>query len=196
MSRTIFYGAAFAAFVSASILTLAAITIPRWVSYTYETSSGPITQTYGLSYSCRTGPGSTPTTCHPFPTTHDCADSPHFCTLWHSTNYLMNLALSIELLTSLSFLFILFGGVGYRKKGWGYLVGLLGSTVTCQLVAMSLVSYVYENDERFFVGWRLDVCWVICVVSWGVVAVVAGLVGLVGWVLPEEEREGGYERLQ
>lgn len=75
-------------------------------------------------------------------------------------------------------------------------MGLLGSTVTCQLVAMSLVSYVYENDERFFVGWRLDVCWVICVVSWGVVAVVAGLVGLVGWVLPEEEREGGYERLQ
>ncbi|KAK6507206.1 hypothetical protein TWF481_005656 [Arthrobotrys musiformis] len=196
MSRTIFYGAAFAAFASASLLTLTAITIPRWVSYTYETSSGPITQTYGLHHSCRTTP--TFTTCTPFPSAPDCLDSPHFCSLWHSTNYLMNLAISIELLTTLAFLFTIFGSPSSRKHGWRYLIILLVLCVTCQLLAMSLVSYVYENDERFFVGWRLDVCWVLCTFSWGVILVVTGLVGLVGWVLPEEGRagEGGYERLQ
>ncbi|KAK6339251.1 hypothetical protein TWF718_008673 [Orbilia javanica] len=199
MSRTIFYGAAFAAFASASILTLTAITIPRWVSYTYETSSGPITQTYGLRHRCRTGPGSTPTTCTPFPTPTDCEDSPHFCSLWRSTSYLMDLSLSLSLLTSLSFLIILISSSSNpsaRKKGWKSLVVLLFLTVMCELVAMSLVSYVYENDERFFVGWRLDVCWVLCVVAWGVGLVVAGLVALVGWVLPEENVERrGYERL-
>ncbi|KAF3212767.1 hypothetical protein TWF679_005655 [Orbilia oligospora] len=227
MSRTIFYGASFAAFASASILTLTAITLPRWVSYTYETSSGPITQTYGLRHSCRTGPSLTnPTTiCRPFPTFQDCEDSPHFCSLWKSTNYLMNLAVSIEVLTCLCFILILSSSSSpnttppntttrdnnntttnntIRKSGWKYLVLLLSISVTCQLLAMSLVSYVYENDERFFVGWRLDVCWVLCMVSWGVGLVVTGLVGLVGWVLPEDGggaagrdagREG-YERLQ
>ncbi|KAK6332577.1 hypothetical protein TWF730_004237 [Orbilia blumenaviensis] len=198
MSRTIFYGAAFAAFASASILTLTAISIPRWVSYTYETSSGPITQTYGLRHRCRTGPGDTPTICERFPTTTDCEDSAHFCSLWRSTSYLMDLAISIELLTTLAFLLTLFGGASSRKKGWKFLVILLFLTVACQLIAMSLVSYVYENDERFFVGWRLDVSWVLCTFSWGVILVVAGLVGLVGWVLPAEEEggESGYERLQ
>ncbi|KAF3310071.1 hypothetical protein TWF173_010083 [Orbilia oligospora] len=219
MSRTIFYGASFAAFASASILTLTAITLPRWVSYTYETSSGPITQTYGLRHSCRTGPSLTnPTTiCRPFPTLQDCEDSAHFCSLWKSTNYLMNLAVSVEVLTCLCFILILsspppsqntppntIGDITttttnntIRKSGWKFLVLLLSISVTCQLLAMSLVSYVYENDERFFVGWRLDVCWVLCMVSWGVGLVVTGLVGLVGWVLPEDAggREG-YERLQ
>ncbi|KAF3086196.1 hypothetical protein TWF706_011721 [Orbilia oligospora] len=247
MSRTIFYGASFAAFASASILTLTAITLPRWVSYTYETvythqarsaaprdavkegesrkrrhrSSGPITQTYGLRHSCRTGPSLTnPTTiCRPFPTFQDCEDSAHFCSLWKSTNYLMNLAVSIEVLTCLCFILILSSqntppntttspnnvnnnttNNTIRKSGWKFLVLLLSISVTCQLLAMSLVSYVYENDERFFVGWRLDVCWVLCMVSWGVGLVVTGLVGLVGWVLPEDGRDGGgregYERLQ
>ncbi|KAF3281959.1 hypothetical protein TWF970_001908 [Orbilia oligospora] len=221
MSRTIFYGASFAAFASASILTLTAITLPRWVSYTYETSSGPITQTYGLRHSCRTGPSLTnPTTiCRPFPTLQDCEDSAHFCSLWKSTNYLMNLAVSVEVLTCLCFILILSSpnttttttrdnntttnsnntttNNTIRKSGWKFLVLLLSISVTCQLLAMSLVSYVYENDERFFVGWRLDVCWVLCMVSWGVGLVVTGLVGLVGWVLPEDAggREG-YERLQ
>ncbi|KAF3268768.1 hypothetical protein EYR41_011604 [Orbilia oligospora] len=156
MSRTIFYGASFAAFASASILTLTAITLPRWVSYTYETSSGPITQTYGLRHSCRTGPSLTnPTTiCRPFPTFQDCEDSAHFCSLWKSTNYLMNLAVSIEVLTCLCFILILSSPLPspnttrdvntttnntIRKSGWKFLVLLLSISVTCQLLAMSLI---------------------------------------------------------
>ncbi|KAK6514308.1 hypothetical protein TWF506_008704 [Arthrobotrys conoides] len=195
MSRTIFYSISFAVFAASSLLTLTSTTLPRWITYTQETSSGLLTKTYGLHYSCLTTTSPPTTTCHPFPTIQDCTETPHFCTLWHSTKYLLNISLSLSLLTCLLFIFLI-ANKEYRRTGWKYLVLLLTTGVACQLLAMSIVSYVYENDERFFVGWRLDVCWVLCVVSWGVGGVVTGIVGLVGWVLPEEGREGGYERLQ
>ena len=51
-------------------------------------------------------------------------------------------------------------------------------------------TYLFDNDERFFVGWKLDDSWMLCVASWCLqvlsgVAVVAGAL-----VLPSE---GGYE---
>ncbi|KAK6329771.1 hypothetical protein TWF696_003634 [Orbilia brochopaga] len=191
MPRAGFYAAALVAFVGASVLTLTAITIPRWMSYSYETSAGRIMQTYGLHHRCRSGPG-TIDSCEPFPLESDCADDEHFCSLWRTTGYLMDLAVSLEVLIIAAYVIILIGGRERREKGWKLLSSLLFVNVALQLIAMSLVSYVYENDERFFVGWKLDVSWVLCTFSWGITLIIAGMIAMVGWLLPPED---GYERL-
>jgi len=123
----------------------------------------------------------------------DCIDDEHFCSLWRTTGYLMNLAVSLEVVIIAAYIIILIGGRERREKGWKLLSTLLFISVALQIVAMSLVSYVYENDERFFVGWKLDVSWILCTLSWGITLVIAGLIAMVGWLLPSEDR---YERLR
>ncbi|KAF3915079.1 hypothetical protein ABW21_db0207052 [Orbilia brochopaga] len=139
-------------------------------------SAGRIRQTYGLHHRCKSGPGTTDA-CEPFPLESDCADDEHFCSLWRTTGYLMDLAVSLEVLII---------------AAWKLLSSLLFVNVALQLIAMSLVSYVYENDERFFVGWKLDVSWILCTFSWGITLIIAGMIAMVGWLLPPED---GYERL-
>lgn len=79
------------------------------------------------------------------------------------------------------------------KFRWKLLSALLFVNVFIQIVAMSLVSYVYENDEKFFIGWKLDVSWMLCTFSWSISLIIAGSIALVGWLLPSED---GYERLR
>jgi hypothetical protein len=58
---------------------------------------------------------------------------------------------------------------------------------------MALVAYLYDYDDRFFVGWTLDLSWVMTVVSWSVMVVLAGFVSMAGWLMPPED---GYEFLK
>lgn len=51
-------------------------------------------------------------------------------------------------------------------------------------------AFLYENDERFFPGWRLDSSWILCTVSWSVLALTGAGIGACAYALPEE---GGYE---
>lgn len=51
-------------------------------------------------------------------------------------------------------------------------------------------AYLFDNDDRFFDGWQLDYSWILCTVSWTVLALSgAGLVSAAVF-LPEE---GNYE---
>lgn len=60
-------------------------------------------------------------------------------------------------------------------------------------MAMTMVAYLYDLDERFFVGWRLDAGWVLTTVSWVLeVMVAAGLAVSAVVLLPE----GGYELIK
>lgn len=51
-------------------------------------------------------------------------------------------------------------------------------------------AYLFENDERFFVGWFLDKSWIMCTFSWTLQLVVALAIALAALCLPTE---GGYE---
>ncbi|RQM05586.1 hypothetical protein DH86_00001616 [Scytalidium sp. 3C] len=52
-------------------------------------------------------------------------------------------------------------------------------------------AYLYDNDEeRFFVGWKLDKCFVFCTVSAGITLLSAVGVVISAYLLPEE---AGYE---
>ena len=51
-------------------------------------------------------------------------------------------------------------------------------------------AYLYDNDDRFFPGWKLDTSWILCTVSWSAMVVLAGGITAAALLLPSE---GGYE---
>lgn len=53
-------------------------------------------------------------------------------------------------------------------------------------------AYLYDNDDRFFPGWKLDISWILCTISWSVAALLAAGISAAAVLLPSE---GGYELL-
>jgi hypothetical protein len=51
-------------------------------------------------------------------------------------------------------------------------------------------AYLFDNEDRFFVGWRLDQSWIFCTVSWCISLICAGAIVIAAQILPSE---GGYE---
>ncbi|KAI9805671.1 MAG: hypothetical protein M1833_005164 [Piccolia ochrophora] len=102
----------------------------------------------------------------------------------------MSFAVVLEGMTLVAFIAILAGGRQKRETGWKILsfLLLLGSVVQC--AGMAIVSYLFEHDEKFFAGWKLDLSWIMCTVSWSVLVLCAAGISLSAYALPSE---GGYE---
>jgi len=85
---------------------------------------------------------------------------------------------------------ILLGGKQKREAGWKVVVVVVLMAAAAQGVGVAIVEWLFENDPRFFPGWRLDRSFVLCAVSVTVQVMVAGGVAAAAWGLGEE---GGYE---
>lgn len=187
MTRRIVYTVALLAFLAAIAMTLSSIIIPRWISWNNETPSGEhIHYTYGLHRRCSSLTG----TCDHFPRQEDCRNDRYFCSMWRSVGFLMSFAIVIEGMTLIAYIVILVGGVQKRASGWKLLSGMLLLVAAVQLAVMSIVVYLYDNDDRFFPGWKLDDSWVLCTVSASVVLISVGGIVASALTLPSE---GGYE---
>lgn len=185
MPRRIVYGISLWIFLGAAACTIASIILPNWISYTSPTSHDPISVTYGLHQRCSSITGE----CQPFPRRRDCHGSDrYFCSIWRSAGFLMNFALVAELACGVAYVTILAGGRSMRESGWKILIGLLGVVTAAEMMAMALVvsvhyfrraqgfeyrsdkgqAFLYDHDNRFFVGWELDKSWALCTTSWAV----------------------------
>lgn len=128
----------------------------------------------------------------------------------------MSFAIVIEGMTLVAFLVILAGGVQKRASGWKILSGMLLLVGVVELTSMSLMvslraftqatlrgcvasraeakiemqSYLYDNNDRFYPGWKLDDSWILCTVSGSVLVITAGAIIASAFTLPSE---GGYE---
>jgi len=175
----------------ASVLTLVSIIIPRWISYRDTFVDGtPITYTYGLHRRCSSTTGK----CTHFPTYDDCHGSDrYFCSMWRSVGFLMSFAVVLECVVILAFITVLIGGRATRERGWGLMSFFLLLVALLQCASMSLVAYLYDWDDRFFVGWKLDISWILTTVSWCVALVLSVCLALSAMLLPPEE---GYELIK
>ena len=55
---------------------------------------------------------------------------------------------------------------------------------------MSEQAYLFDHDNRFFVGWELDKSWILCTVSWCVMMVDAlGIIGAALFMPKEDDYE-------
>ncbi|KAJ9625558.1 hypothetical protein H2203_004315 [Taxawa tesnikishii (nom. ined.)] len=195
MTRRIVYGIGLWVFLAATALTLASIALPSWLTYRSPVNvspnpahpDSPIRVSYGLHKRCSSLTGS----CTTFPQYQDChGDERHFCSMWRTVGFLMSIAAVIEFAAIVAFAIVLLGGVQKRVQGWRMVVGLLAVIALCQCAAMAIVAYLYDHDDRFFVGWKLDTAWVLCTVSWAVLLLdVAGIASAANLLPPE----GDYE---
>ncbi|KAH8589424.1 hypothetical protein B0O99DRAFT_636851 [Bisporella sp. PMI_857] len=191
MTRSSVYGIALLAFVAATAMTFTSIFLPDWISWsvTSNTGGGTISKRIGLHRSCSTI--NDITTCHHFPQHEDCHSTDrYFCSMWRSVGFIMSFTAAIELATLVAYLVVIAGGRQKRETGWKIMVFLLGVVGVLQCGAMSIVAYLYDNDERFFVGWKLDNGWMLCTVSWSIIILSAVFLGLSAFIFPSE---GGYE---
>ena len=76
-------------------------------------------------------------------------------------------------------------GVSSRGNIYGSLGVLLANSMNVILQA-----YLFDNEDRFFVGWELDECFVYCTVSWCLGLFSATAVIVAAKTLPSER---GYE---
>lgn len=132
----------------------------------------------------------------------------------------MSFAVVIEGMTLITYMVILAGGVQKRANGWKILSTMLLLVGAVQLAVMSIMvsvfekpfiqhsleelrqspyssfanglsqAYLYDNDDRFFPGWKLDKSWILCTVSASVAIISASGIIASALTLPSE---GGYE---
>ncbi|KAL1583785.1 hypothetical protein WHR41_07126 [Cladosporium halotolerans] len=184
MTRRIVYGISLWVYLGAVACTIAAIALPNWISYTSPTDNDPIRVSYGLHKRCSSITGQ----CTPFPQDQDChGDDRSFCSMWRSTGFLMNFGVIFEVAILVAYVVILVGGRGTREIGWKILSPMIMVVAAAQLVAMTLVAYLYDHDNRFFVGWALDKSWILCTVSWIVMLFDAVGVVSASFLLPPED---------
>ncbi|KAJ5141495.1 hypothetical protein N7526_002490 [Penicillium atrosanguineum] len=142
---------------------------------------------YGLHKRC----SSLTDICESFPQREDChGDDRYFCSMWRSVGFLMSFAVVLQGMSIVTYMVILLGGKRLRENGWRLLSLLIVMSAFLQAASMSIVAYLYDNEDRFFVGWNLDESWVFCTVSWCLGIFCAGAIVVAAQILPSE---GGYE---
>lgn len=187
MTRTIVYSAALVAFAGVTAMTFAANLLPTWITWSVDTKDGHFSKQIGLHRSC----SSTHSTCQSFPQEDDCHGTDrYFCSMWRSVSFLMSFAAVFELVTLVAYVVVIVGGKQKRENGWRVLSLMCGFVGLVLLASISIVAYLFDNDDRFFVGWRLDNSFTISAVSCGVALLCAVSIALSKALLPEE---GGYE---
>lgn len=146
MTRRIVYGVSLWVFLAASALTIAAIALPNWISYTSPTARDPIRVSYGLHQRCTNipaGPGELQISemhCTPFPQYDEChGEDRYFCSMWRTTGFLMNLTVIMEVACLVGFAVVILGGRQNRESGWKILSGMLAIVAAAQMIAMALV---------------------------------------------------------
>ncbi|KUL87088.1 hypothetical protein ZTR_05561 [Talaromyces verruculosus] len=194
LTKTIVYGITLVLFLvevadevrsTAYAFTLSSIILPSWVSYNSE--KPPLHYSYGLHRRC----SSLTDICEPFPQYEDChGEDRYFCSMWRSVGFLMTFAVVLMSLGIVAYVIILSGGKKLRETGWGVLSTIIILSVAVQVASMALIAYLFDNDERFFIGWQLDKSFAFCTVSWCISLFCAAAVIVAARTLPPE---GGYE---
>lgn len=110
--------------------------------------------------------------------------------MWRSVGFLMSFSVVMEGMTLIAFMVMIAGGKQKRESGWKILTGFLILVGLIQCASMALIAFLYDNDDRFYPGWRLDTSWVLCTISWSVMILLAGGIASAALLLPAE---GGYE---
>ncbi|RYN60766.1 hypothetical protein AA0114_g849 [Alternaria tenuissima] len=183
MTRRIVYGVGLILTLACTIMTIASISMPRWVSYS---PNGEREYSYGLHSRCSAVTG----TCVPFPKMSDCTKDPSFCNMWRTVGFLTSFGVVVELCAIVSFIVIISGGVQRRAAGWQVAVGVLSFSAIVQCAGMAIVAFLFDNDDRFWKGWHLDLSWSLCTASWTILFLTSVGIAVSAFYLPVE---GDYE---
>ncbi|OAQ70690.1 pre-mRNA splicing factor [Pochonia chlamydosporia 170] len=193
MTQVYVYSSALVAFAAATAMIVASIFIPNWVSYSVTTPKGDIVEKHiGLHKSCSNLDSPT---CKEFPTADLCqAGERYFCDMWKTVGFMASLAAIMCLASLVCFLVVMRGGKYKRETGWPFVSGMLTLVSVVEFVIISLVAYLYDNDDQFTIpGWNLDVSWYISTASAAISLLAAAGLAVSAYLLPPED---GYDFLE
>ncbi|KAL2107099.1 hypothetical protein VUR80DRAFT_5697 [Thermomyces stellatus] len=192
MTRVVVYAALMVVSIAATVMTIASIYLPNWITYSVTTpSNNRLTQHIGLHRSCsnfRDPP------CRPYPSEAQCeGDEAVFCRMWRSAGFIANFAVALHLVMVVVYIVLINGGKQRREGGWRLLAGLLAMIAMVEYAIVAVISYLYDHNDQFSIpGWSLDTSWVLCTISASLSAACALALAASYYLMPPE---GGYDYL-
>ena len=84
----------------------------------------------------------------------------------------------------------IFGGKQRRVNGWPMAASFVLLPALVQLLAVGIVAWEGENEERFAVGWKVGKSWILAVTSLAIQTGISLILWGSRYIL---EEEGGYE---
>ncbi|KAH7149637.1 hypothetical protein B0J13DRAFT_621475 [Dactylonectria estremocensis] len=193
MTRVSVYTTALVAFAASTIMTVASIWMPNWVSYSVTTTSGGTVEKHiGLHRSCS---NLDDPPCRNFPYKELCQDEErYFCSMWRTVGFMASFSTILCLAGLVSFAVILGGGKYKRETGWPFVGAMLTLVSAVEFATISIVAYLFENDDQFTIpGWNLDVSFYLGTTSAAISILTAVGLVLSAYLLPPEE---GYDFLE
>jgi hypothetical protein len=113
--------------------------------------------------------------------------------MWRTVGFLASFATILHLAALVSFLVIMSGGRLKRESGWKILCGLLLVVAAIEFSVVTIVAYLFENDDQFLVpGWYLDTALYLEAVSAAIAVLCALGLAASRFMLPPEDN---YELL-
>ncbi|KAF1977411.1 hypothetical protein BU23DRAFT_500214 [Bimuria novae-zelandiae CBS 107.79] len=163
MTRRIVYSAGLWLTLASTVMTIASIYMPRWISF--DPANDGRKFSYGLHSRYSNIPSEPEYVA--FPTKQQCEADETFCNMWRTVGFFISFDVAVELCTLVAFLVIIAGGVQRRTAGWQIVSGLLLFSAFVQCIGMAIVAYAFDHDDRFSIpGHYLDASWSLCTASW------------------------------
>ncbi|KAI7859062.1 hypothetical protein BDC45DRAFT_496779 [Circinella umbellata] len=176
------YVVTFFVFLCNYALTIAALVMPKWLSFVAPMPLYMETD-YGLFRQCR----SYTRDCRPFPSEEkgDCTED-GFCELWRAAAAGMVLAAILGGLTILALLGTMCSSRRKRARAWVTLSGLFVLHAIPQAFSMGVIAYLFNSSATFYVGTRYNFSFIICTISWCFSIFLAAVLSLIAILSPPE----------
>ncbi|KAG6007237.1 hypothetical protein E4U54_000045 [Claviceps lovelessii] len=193
MTRIYVYSLALVASAASTVMIIASIFQPSWISYHVTSRKGDTFQVHvGLHERCFS---THDPPCKPYPPADLCRgeSGQYFCSVWRTVGFLASFSAILCLATLVCFLVVMRGGKYRRETGWPLVSGMLTVVAVVELVVISAVAYLFDHDDQFTIpDWSLDVSWTTSLIS--AILSLAGAVGLAvsAYLMAPEE---GYDFL-
>lgn len=118
-------------------MTIAAIAIPRWISYSVSAGDETYRKHIGLHQSCS---NLDEPQCRSFPYKELCQDGErYFCSMWRTIGFLSFATALLCLAGLVTFLVVMKGGKFKRETGWPFATLMMALVSVLQLITISIV---------------------------------------------------------
>jgi hypothetical protein len=118
-------------------MTIAAISIPRWISYSVDVGDETYEKHIGLHQSCSSLDSPH---CRSYPPKELCQDGErYFCSMWRTIGFLASLTALLCLASMLTFGVVMKGGKFKRETGWPFVTLMMVITAVFEFVTISIV---------------------------------------------------------
>lgn len=123
--------------LTATAMTLAAISVPRWITYSVHAGNQTFEKHIGLHQSCS---NLDEPHCRSFPYKELCQEGErYFCSMWKTVGFIASVSALLSLAGLVAFAVVIRGGKYKRETGWPFATSMMALVSVLQFVTISIV---------------------------------------------------------